>query len=171
MTDHFSLYDIPVSFRPDPGLVKKKYYELSRAHHPDRTGGATAEALLQAAQVNDAFKVFRNPDATMEYVLKLKGMMQDQEKYNLPSDFLMEMMELNEALGDLEPGNEPALQKARAELDARLAEWQQDVDKLTTLWDSGDQSAALLADLKDFYFRKKYLLRIQERINTFAAQP
>jgi molecular chaperone HscB len=171
MTDYFSLYELPVSFRPDPARVREKYYELSRRYHPDRMAGAGAEALLTAAQVNEGFRVLRNADATLAYLLKLQGIVADEEKYNLPPDFLMEMMDLNETLSDLEPGDDAALGRARQELDARMAEWQLDADKLFTLWDGGDHSGGLLAEIKDFYFRKKYLLRIQERINTFAAQP
>ena len=169
MTDHFSLYQLPVSFHPDAAVVKQKYYELSRQYHPDRAGNATSESMMATAQVNEAFRVFRSADATMEYILKLNNLIEDQEKYSLPPDFLMEMMDLNEALGDLEPGDEAALAQAKQELEARFSDWQQDVDKLTAMFDGGDRNPAWLLEIKDFYFRKKYLLRIKERIDKFAA--
>ncbi len=170
MTDFFSLFDLPMTFYPDPVLVKQKYYELSRQLHPDRAATTTTESLLASASVNEAFKVLRNPDATMEYILKQLHLIEDQEKYTLPPDFLMEMMELNETLSELEPGDEPALKKATLQLSDLLAQWQQDADRLTTLFDGGNRSRELLLDLKDFYYRKKYLLRIKERIDKFAAQ-
>ena len=33
--DYFELYGLPVSFNPDPKVVKHKFYELSKKYHPD----------------------------------------------------------------------------------------------------------------------------------------
>ena len=51
-----------------------------------------------------------------------------------------------------------------------MQEWETGAARLTARFDAGDHSEALLLQLKDMYFRKKYLLRIQERINRFAAR-
>ncbi|OSZ79003.1 hypothetical protein CAP35_12355 [Chitinophagaceae bacterium IBVUCB1] len=176
MDNYFELYDIPACFAPDAAVVKKKYYELSRRYHPDRYTLATeaeqAEALRMAAINNDAYKTLQNADATMAYILRLHGLLEEEEKYNLPPDFLMEMMDLNEAVSDCEdaPDNTTLQQQAADMLAAQMQAWQDGAISFTKKYDDGDTSVSLLMQIKDSYFRKKYLLRISERINTFAAR-
>lgn len=172
MKNYFELYDMPESFHPSQEAVKAKYYELSRLYHPDRFAaqGATAmaNALAMAAHNNAAFKTLRDADATMAYVLKQHQMLEEEEKYTLPPAFLMEMMELNEAVSDYAdmPHNEAARQSAENTLNEQLTIWQTVTDALTAQYDANNPDPALLAQIKDRYMRKKYLLRIQERMDT-----
>jgi molecular chaperone HscB len=175
MVNYFELYQLPVSFHPDIAAVKSKYYELSRSFHPDRFAQATehekAEALRIAALNNDAYKILSNPDATMAYLLKLNELVEEEEKYNLPPDFLMEMLELNEAVSEyeLEPDNEDMKKEATTMIAEQFSNWEYDVSPLLKRFDEGEQTKELLQQIKDYYFRRKYLLRIQQRINTFAT--
>ncbi len=176
MANYFELYEIPVTFHPDQAVVKSKFYELSRKYHPDRFaqagGTALAEAQILAALNNDAYKTLKSSDATMAYILKQYELLQDEEKYALPSAFLMEMMDINEAISDYEtnPENADAHSMAENSLNEQLEMWENGALLLTTRFDNGDHSHDLLLKIKDQYFRKKYLLRIRERINTFAAR-
>ncbi|MBL7682028.1 MAG: hypothetical protein JNK00_01610 [Flavipsychrobacter sp.] len=176
MVNYFELYELPVSFSPDATAVKKKFYELSRMYHPDRftltDDNSRAEALRMAAINNDAYKVLQNADATMSYILKINELLTNEEKYNLPPDFLMEMMDLNESISEYEmdPENETYKNDAHNMLNAQLEAWEADVQPLTEQFEKGNTSKELLLQIKDYYFRKKYLLRILERINTFATR-
>jgi molecular chaperone HscB len=175
MTNYFELYNLSLTFHPDPAAVKSKFYELSRIHHPDRFVQADEhekiESLRIAAINNDAYKVLSNSDKTMGYILTIGGLLEEEEKYSLPPDFLMEMMDLNEAISDfeLEPDNDRARQQANESLHSQLAQWNEDVEKLIKSFDESGTSKELLLQIKDYYFRKKYLLRIKERIDKFAA--
>jgi len=175
MSNYFELYDLPVSFHPDATAVKSKFYELSRRYHPDRfaqAGGAElAEALQMASLNNAAYKTLQNRDAVMAYILKLNDLLANEEKYALPPAFLMEMMDINEAISDYEasPDNENARKQAEQDLNDQLAAWEAATEKLTARYDAGEHDNALLLQIKDMYFRKKYLLRIKERIGTFAS--
>lgn len=176
MIDYFELYNIPETFNPDAAKVKAKFYELSRTWHPDRFAQASdhekAEALRMAALNNDAYKTLSDTDKLMAYILKQKGMLEDEEKYNLPPAFLMEMMELNETVSEYEmeahAGN--TNQEAGKAVAQYLKDWNDEVAPLTQRYNSGEHTEQLLLQIKDRYFRKKYLLRIQERIDTFAAR-
>ncbi len=180
MVNYFELYNIPLSFHPDQAAVKAKYYELSRQHHPDRAQpGAAAEALHMSSVNNAAYKTLRDADATTAYILKLNGLLQDEEKYNLPSSFLMEMMDMNEAVSDMEtnpvmvsPAEPQAypVSSAQRMLDEQLELWESATKLLTDRFEAGDHTTELLLQVKDQYFRKKYLLRIKERIDRFAAR-
>ena|SRR5271156_2577112 len=175
MTNYFELYALPVSFHPDTEAVKKKYYELSRMYHPDRfaqAGGTQlAEALQMSAANNEAYKTLKDSDATIAHILKLNGLLENEEKYALPPDFLMEMMDINEAISEAEidPENEDAKQMAINSLSEQLELWDDATQLLMQRFEQGEKDKELLLAIKDQYFRKKYLLRIKERIDRFAA--
>ncbi|MES2479334.1 MAG: DnaJ domain-containing protein [Bacteroidota bacterium] len=176
MDNYFSLFELPLSLRPDAAEVKKMFYKLSKQYHPDRVAqtdeAAKAEVLQKAAMVNDAYKTLSDPDKTIAYVLRLYKMLEEEEKYELPPAFLMEMMDLNEAVSDYEdaPENEPLKIQAEQALAEQLEAWENQMLQLIPLFEQAEEKEAVLLKIKDFYFRKKYLLRIKERFSTFASR-
>jgi molecular chaperone HscB len=165
--NYFELFDIPEALSVDKSQLARRYFELQKQFHPDFYTGATeaekAEVLEKSAMVNKAFKTFQSTDATIQYVLQLKGLVEEEEKYALPPDFLMEMMELNEAL--TEDGALPEDQLEQAE-NALYEGVRPIVDTYTPDGTTADE----LAQLKEYFYKKKYLLRIKERIRNIAAQ-
>ncbi len=176
MDNYFELYELPVNFHPDAAKVKAKYYEFSRLYHPDRFAQADntkkLEALTMAALNNKAYKTLSNADATMAYVLKLNEVLKDEEKYNLPPDFLTEMMDFNESVSEYEanPTNNTLREELEKTLADMLADWSKSAETLTCGYDTAHNNHEELLKIKDMYFRKKYLLRIQERITKFALR-
>ena len=94
--NYFDLFEMPVSINIDKTLLTKKYVELQKKYHPDfftqENEAAQDDALEISSAINKAMKVFKKPDATLKYVLELKGIVEEEEKYPLPPDFLMEVM-------------------------------------------------------------------------------
>jgi molecular chaperone HscB len=176
MENYFEFYQLPISFHPDAARVKAKFYELSKVYHPDRyaQGDNTKmlEALTFAAHNNKAYKTLSNADATMAYILQLNGVIEAEEKYALPPAFLMEMMDINEGVSDyeMEPENNAARLQIESMVQGQFAAWELEAHKLTQRFENGEKDNNLLLQIKDMYYRKKYLLRIQERINKFAAR-
>ncbi|MET6997633.1 Fe-S protein assembly co-chaperone HscB [Chitinophaga defluvii] len=174
-TNYFELFNIPVSLHIDSALLKQRYYELSRQYHPDMhtlaDTDAQAHVLQQSAEVNKGFKVLGNPELLLQYVLQQKGLLEDTEKFQLPSAFLMEMMELNESLVELEFDPEEneivALQHQIVAMENALYS---EVRSIIDTYDDSLISAVALEKLKIFYFKRKYFLRIKERFSTFAAR-
>ncbi len=169
--DYFALYGIAPTLSPDRAALRKKYYELSRQYHPDRFSGSDgvgqAEALQQSSQVNEGYRMLGDEDALLGYVLRYSGVIEEEEQYKLPSDFLMEMMELNEAVGNAAMAPDMVAEAQQA-FDTQMAAWEAGFAPLRDRFSYGEQAPELLASLKDFYFRKKYLQRIKERFR-FAA--
>jgi molecular chaperone HscB len=161
--DYFELYEMKPTLNPDPAALRSRYYALSRQYHPDRaSGGDQLELLTKASQVNEGYRLLGDADALLGYVLRREGVVEDNEHYQLPPDFLMEMIDLNEAVSDAATDPESAA-NAKRELDAALGAWESGVAPLRKTYNDGDNSPELLAKLKDFYYRKKYLERVAER--------
>lgn len=155
---YFDLFHLPVSLAVDQSQLTKKYFELQRKYHPDRYGQATEaeqeEALQISAQVNRGYKTLKDADETLKYVLQLKGLLEEEEKYQLSPDFLMEMMELNE---QLEEGRTEALETAINNLKTEIYE---PVEAIITNYQEGITTQKELLQVKEYYFRKKYLDRV-----------
>jgi molecular chaperone HscB len=163
--NYFELFEIPIQLQVDAKQLSGKFLQLSRRYHPDfftqDTPEAQEEALQQSALLNKAWNVFQQPDEILAYVLKLKGLLTEQEKFQLDPAFLMEMMEINEAIAE----NDPARQTS---LNERLVELQQEiyapVKKIVEEYQEGVTTEADLLKIKAYYFQKKYLDRISSSL-------
>ncbi len=163
--NHFGLFEIPVSLHPDTKQVKQKFYLLSRQFHPDfytrENEVDQAEALEKSSQVNEAFKVFQNRDETIKYVLQLKGLLEEEEKYNLPPDFLMEMMDLNEQMIDAKTDQNPdAVARLKSAIAALEQEIYEPVKSIVEEYNDDKTTTSELLKVKEYYYKKKYLNRI-----------
>ncbi len=176
--NYFAFYGLPEAFLLDEGGLKKKYYQLSRELHPDFHAQATpaeqAEALRLSTLNTDAYRTLADPDARMAYLLGQHGLLEEGSAQNqLPPDFLLEVMELNEQLMELEMEPDAA---ATAQVAA-------DVTALADTLDAGiqpvlagyaqlppDHRPAALAQIKTYYLKKRYLLRLRQQVATFAAR-
>jgi molecular chaperone HscB len=160
--NYFELFDIEQSFLPDQALVKKKFYQLSRQYHPDFYGNGTVEekeqALEMSAYVNKAYQTLQNQDLLVKYVLKDASLLEEDEKYQLSPDFLMEVMDLNEQLMDAdEPEAKTVIRNSLDQLNTQIYE----PVKATLENHSGNSlTQEKLLQVKEYYFRKKYLDRI-----------
>ncbi|MSQ71783.1 MAG: Fe-S protein assembly co-chaperone HscB [Betaproteobacteria bacterium] len=103
--DHFELFGLPQQFAVDRAELDECYRELQRTVHPDRyatAGAAERRASMQlATRVNEAYKTLREPLARGRYLLGLHGVDPETESNtSMPAGFLMEQMELREAIED-----------------------------------------------------------------------
>lgn len=169
--NYFELFQIPVCIRQDAAVLKTKFYQLSRQYHPDLNINASeeqqAEALEIASLLNKAYKTLQNEDETIRYILSLHQLIEEEEKYELAPDFLMEMMELNEELTEAkmeDEGKPEKLDQAEKKLHQLLTEIYKDVEEIIINYQEATVTEKELLRLKDYYYKKKYLKRISDRI-------
>ena len=169
--NYFELFDIPVGIKLNRELIKTRFYELSRQYHPDRFANASeaeqTEALERSSMINKAWKTFQNEDETIRYVLSLHDLIEEEEKYELGPDFLMEVMELNEELMETGPedeNNTQELNSVQLKLEQLLTETYNHVEEIVEHYQEATISKEKLLQLKDYYYRKKYLQRILDKI-------
>lgn len=175
--DYFTFYDLPVQFNPDLNAVKAKFYELSKKYHPDFYANESDEKqqeVLNLSTINNkAYQTLTDPHKRLRYILELKGVVQANENYQLPQLFLMEMMDVNEAIMDMEFEPEATkVQKAKAEVDAIEMGLFNELQQYTKQFDTGDSAnqQQLLLSIKDIYYREKYVNRIQERLLKLSSR-
>jgi molecular chaperone HscB len=154
--NHFELYEISPDVIIDVAAITTKYYQLSKQYHPDRVG-ASADVLQLSEQVNEAYQIFKNPEALLKYYLEVNEIIIPGEVYNLPPAFLMDMMEQNEAITEAKQAGEN-LETYKLEAEVQYTQ------KLSAL-----QNAIIahsdIKIIKQQYYELKYYQRLLSIIN------
>ncbi|AOT07119.1 co-chaperone HscB [Pseudoalteromonas luteoviolacea] len=170
---YFELFNLPVSYIVDLTLLNQRYLELQRAVHPDKFAGKSEREKLMAVQktseINDALAVLKHPAKRAEYMLSEQGVDIRAEQQTLQDPaFLMQQMELREALEDIQHSSDPeteidAFEAQIKQLDtqysAQLAEQlvSQDTDVLEVAADN-------IRKLKFIYKLREELSRIEDSL-------
>ena len=111
-------------FGLDLATLEQRHRDLSRALHPDRHAGAGAAgrrmALGRAIEVNEAFRLLKDPVRRAEALLSRRGVASGEGKEPPASPaLLMEVMERREALAEIRQSkDEAALSRLIAEVRA-----------------------------------------------------
>lgn len=162
--NYFELFGIPPQFEINTQRLKPTFIALSRKYHPDFHTDKDEISLDQtmelSAAVNRGWQVFCNPLATLKYVLEINGKIKEEENAALSTDFLMEMMELNEQLTE---GNQSEISVVQE----KLKQYENDLYNGVKNLLSNSPSTTSDTDfkkIKEYYHQRKYLERIQERI-------
>lgn len=174
--NYFELYELPLTFRADELKLKKKFYELSKRFHPDFYANESVEKQAEILELsilnNKAYQVLSDPLKRIEYVLFLHDMLAEGDKYVLPQDFLMDMMDVNEALMEMEfDHNELKLAQLSTQIDEMELSLFDELKRYTDEFDlkEGADSESILLKIKDIWYRQKYLMRIRESLNKFRV--
>ncbi len=168
MINYFEFFGLPTAPLVDQGQLKKVFYANSKKYHPDfhtlSDEAAREEALEKSTLNNQGYKVLTDPDQTLKHLLDLKGVLGAEGSNKMPQAFLLEMMEINEALMELEFADDPG---ARANIEAMIAEmetsFRKEVAELLQNYDDDKVSDRELELLKDYYLKKRYLRRLKNR--------
>lgn len=119
--NYFELFGLPVGYEVDTAALAKKFRDLQSQLHPDRYATASEQerrlSVQGASLINEALDTLKDPLKRARYLLALKGVeFNDERETASDPEFLMEQMELREALAEVREHGDPW-----AELD-RIAE-------------------------------------------------
>jgi molecular chaperone HscB len=109
--DHFALFDLPRRQALDELELERLYRDIQNQVHPDKHAHlADSEkrlAMQWATKVNEAYITLKSPMKRAEYLLKLLGHDPQIERNTaMPADFLMQQMELREAVAECRAGGD-----------------------------------------------------------------
>ena len=172
-SDHFSLFALPRKLWIEMSTLEKKFLELSWKLHPDKFVNASPEeqetSLKRSSELNDAYRVLRDPVTRVEYLLEIEGMRKEGEhKQQAPPELLEEVFELNESLDQLREaktsGSDLASLKSRLESEERsfqekLREVDAQLQETAKQWDAAVDANASDND------RKAIMVRLNELLN------
>jgi len=186
--DHFALFGLPRKLWIEMSGLEQKFLQLSWKLHPDNFVNASVEeqanSLKRSSEVNDAYRVLRDPVGRVEYLLEIEGARKEgEQKQQAPPELLEEVFELNESLDELhearESGADLETLKSRLELAQtgfrqKLLEIDQQLFSAARQWDAaidanaGDSDrAAIKVRLNELLNRRSY---IRNLVNNVAKE-
>ena len=170
-TTHFDRFGLPQVFDVDLELLDRNYRELQRSVHPDRFVNASDQqrrlSMQQATLINEGYQALKDPLKRGRYLLQLDGREFDDER-NTTSDteFLMEQMELREALADVRD-SEDAFQALGQIMDRIAADIDRLVGELQKQFSKADADS--LDGAADSLTKMQFFRRLQEEAGEIEA--
>ena len=165
----FELFDVPMAFEVDLDLVQQRYRDLQKVVHPDKFVNASDQekriSMQQTSWINEAFNTLSQPVDRAIYLLKLKGVdLNLENETTMDAGFLMEQMEMREALSTIRSKDDPLL-----ELDNFS---RQVKNKMKTMM--GDYSVVYendqLDDAKELIRKMQFMHKAKKEVDELSAK-
>jgi len=177
-SDYFLTLGMPRKLAPDPAALDQRFLQLSWKLHPDNFVNASEEerqlSLKRSSELNDAYRVLRDPVARVEYLLEIEGQRKEGEKkQQAPPELLEEVFSLNESLDELRDARESGgdlaelkarLQSAEGTFKEKLGEVDAQLESAAREWDEAldrngpaEARAKLMARMNELLNRRSYL--------------
>jgi molecular chaperone HscB len=147
--DYFTCLGFPRRLMIDPRQLETKFYELSRAFHPDFFQNKSAEeqaiSLGNSAMLNTAYRTLRDPIERAEYLLDLEAGSVKQIRNSPPADLFEEILELQDTLNEYRTADRTSetesvlrakLQSERNTLEGRQQDMEAALQQLFVEWDT-----------------------------------
>ena len=105
----FELFNLPLNFAQDRATIDARWKDLQRQAHPDKFAaqGAAAQriAMQWSVRINEAYQRLKDPVQRAAYLCELhQAPINAENNTAMPAAFLMQQMELREALDDADNG-------------------------------------------------------------------
>lgn len=179
--DYFTALDAPKRFALDLGAVEKRFYELSRALHPDRftTLGPEAQKLSldRMSFLNQAYSTLKSPEERRSYLLSQEGIAvteKDASGQAQPSGLPVELAEQWFDVQDQLMEDREKARAALARFEAGLKELDaQQLAKLNDLERSYDEHPArpTLEELAALIRARNYLKSMERNVIRIKMTP
>ncbi len=165
--DHFALFGIEPRQVLDLAELEAKYRDIQARVHPDKhVHGSDSDQRLSmqwATRINEAYQTLKAPLARARYLLTLRGHdAQIESNTRMPPEFLMEQMELREAVEEARAAqDEVALDAVRRQVrDGMKAEYV----RLSQLIDVEQNYIDATALVRQLMFQEKLLHEIDDAL-------
>ncbi len=155
--DYFALFEMPRKLWIEMGALEQKFLQLSWKLHPDNFVNASEHerelSLRRSSELNDAYRVLRDPVARVEYLLGIEGARKEGEHKQQALD---ELREAKASGGDLS-ALKTRLEFAEKSFQEKLGEVDAQLQAAAREWDAVLQGDAAT--------RKKIMARLNELLN------
>ncbi len=159
----FELFQLPPQFAQDRAALDAKWKELQRQTHPDNFAfeGAAAQrvAMQWSVRINEAYQRLRDPVTRAAYLCELHGAPINAESNTaMPAAFLMQQMELREALD--EAHSEENLEEISSQANEYMRE---QLSKAEQLIDQAKDYPAAAGAVRALLFIQKFMSDLDKR--------
>src|SRR5262252_7333834 len=189
--DYFAVFGIPRKLGLEMSLLEQKFLQLSWKLHPDNFVNASDQerelSLKRSSQLNDAYRVLRDPVSRVEYLLEIEGERKEGEKkQQAPPELLEEVFELNESLDELREvkssGGDLSDLKARLEaaeksFQGKLSKVDAELQSVAREWDKAIDTNAgeavgkkLMARMNELLNRRSYIRNLVNKVAKELAE-
>ena len=182
--DYFTCFGLPRRLTLDPQTLETKFYELSRAFHPDFYQNKSDEeqtiSLGNSAMLNTAYRTLRDPIQRAEYLLDLEAGSVKDIRTTPPADLFEEILELQDTLDEFRASDRASesastlrtkLHADRATLEQRQRDMEARLLQLFSRWDglqdrgeATEQARAergrILKEMRDILSNRTYVKNI-----------
>jgi molecular chaperone HscB len=171
--DYFTCLGFPRRLTIDPQKLEAKFYELSRAFHPDfyqnKSETEQAISLSNAATLNTAYRTLRDPIQRAEYLLAIEAGAVKEIRTTPPADLFEEILELQETLEEYRASDQSSqtgqhlrskLQSEQHTLEERKQEMETQLQHLFVEWDALQDRGEATSDARTQ--RDRLLKRMRE---------
>jgi molecular chaperone HscB len=177
--DYFTCLGLPRLLNIDIGALEAKFYELSRAFHPDfyqnKTESEQAISLVNSALLNTAYRTLKDPIQRAEYLLRLEAGAAKDIRNSPPADLFEEILALQEDLATYRSGSvdqdAAGMEQLRAKLttdrdmlEQRQRAMENRLMELFTAWDRLQKQQSLVGENDPLRERKEAVLKEMREI-------
>lgn len=147
--DYFTCLGFPRRLTIDQRQLEAKFYDLSRAFHPDfyqdKSVAEQTISLGNSALLNTAYRTLRDPIERAEYLLDLEAGSVKEIRNSPPADLFEEILELQDTLNEyraagraseIESTLRAKLQSERNTLEQRQRDMEAALQQLFVQWDT-----------------------------------
>lgn len=170
MTNFFEFYNLTPAFLIDEGALKRQFYSKSKEYHPDfytlESEEKQEEILRLSTLNNEAYKVLSDFHRRMYHILELHGQIKEEGKAQLPQAFLVEMMDINEAIMELQFDPDPTKKKQITDdITAFESESRKTIAASLENYQYQEPNPEDLVKIRDYYYQYRYLIRLTENLD------
>jgi len=182
--DYFTCFGFPRRLSIDQQKLETKFYELSRAFHPDfyqnKSDAEQTISLGNSAMLNTAYRTLRDPIQRAEYLLDLEAGSVKEIRTTPPADLFEEILELQDTLDEFRASDRTSdaaaalrskIQSERTTLEGRQRDMETQLQQLFGRWDglqdrgeATDQARTerdrILKDMRDILSNRTYVKNI-----------
>ncbi len=146
--DYFTCMGLPRRLTIDQRQLETKFYELSRAFHPDfyqnKSEAEQTISLGNSALLNTAYRTLRDPIERAEYLIGLEAGSVKEIRNSPPADLFEEILELQDTLNEYRATDRASetestvlakLQAERDTLEQRQRDMETALQQLFIQWD------------------------------------
>jgi len=191
--DYFTCFGLPRRLAIDTHVLESKFYELSRAFHPDfyqnKSDAEQSISLGNSAMLNTAYRTLRDPIQRAEYLLDLEAGSVKDIRTSPPADLFEEILELQETLDEFRESDRASEQAStlraklhadRTNLEERQREMEARLHQLFSRWDTlqdrGEateearaERSGILKDMRNILSNRTYVRNIvNDLVETIA---